>query len=61
MEIEPQQTVDKVKILSLSTSETSEQHPLPHQLKKKIKKMSKKEELDKQANKAHLLLEWRSK
>ena len=62
MEMLPQLTVDKVKVIDLSTSETSEIPKKKEQIKgvvKKIKKLTKKEVLDKQANKAHLLLEWR--
>lgn len=46
------------KVLDESTSE-SENPPVALKTGKKIKKMTKKQQLDHQANKAHLLLDWR--
>lgn len=49
---------EETKVLEESTSE-SENVLVPVKTAKKVKKMTKKQQLEKEANKAHLLVDWR--
>ncbi len=49
---------EEIKVLEVSTSE-SENELVPVKTAKKVKKMTKKQQLEKEANKAHLLVDWR--